>query len=475
MNRKVFAVVIIVIVVVFAFPISNLVIALPDSPLAGYETDDPLEADVVAILENKCTQCHSTEGQRPWYAALPIASGMVEADIEDGRKNLDLIREFETSGPIPEVALAKVEYSAQYGGMPPTEYLALHWNHALSQSDRDTLMEWIHRERVEHYATPGNPLEVMQQTLQPLPEEHGQDMAKAELGDKLFHDVRLSRNNTVSCATCHDLATGGTDQLPVSIGIDDQRVPVNSPTVFNSGFNIKQFWDGRAATLEEQAGGPVTDPAEMDSTWEEAAEKLAQDEAFTEEFEAVYPDGYSAENFEDAIATFERTLITPSPFDDYLKGDEDALTAEQVRGYELFKEHSCVMCHAGVNIGGQSFELMGLRGDYFGDRDQEITDADYGRYNVTEDEYDRHRFKTPTLRNVALNFPYMHDGTVETMEEAVDVMMEYMVDDVLATDERGAIVAFLESLTGELDGVPLDDEEAVREANPEWRADHTQR
>ncbi|MFP4172476.1 MAG: cytochrome-c peroxidase [Candidatus Hydrogenedentota bacterium] len=118
---------------------------------------------------------------------------------------------------------------------------------------------------------------------------------------------------------------------------------------------------------------------------------------------------------------------------------------------------------------------MGLRGDYFGDRDQEITDADYGRYNVTENAYDRHRFKTPTLRNVALSSPYMHDGAVETMEEAVDVMVEYMVDDDLSRDERDAILAFLESLTGELDGVPLDDEEAMREAAPEWRADHTQR
>lgn len=475
MNRKVLAVVIIAIVVAFAFPLSNLVIALPESPLADYETDDPLEADVVAILENKCTQCHSTEGQKPWYAALPPASGVIEVDIEDGGKNLDLIREFDGAGPVPEVALAKIEYSTQYGDMPPKEYLALHWNHILTQSDRDTLMEWIHRERVAHYATPGNPPEVMRETLQPLPEEHGQDLAKAELGDKLFHDVRLSRNNTVSCATCHDLATGGTDRLPVSLGIERQRVPVNSPTVFNAGFNIEQFWDGRAESLEDQASGPVTDPSEMDSSWEQAIGKLVDDAAFTEEFEAVYPDGYSAANLEDAIAAFERTLLTPSPFDAYLKGDEDALTEEQVRGYALFKEHSCVMCHAGVNIGGQSFELMGLRGDYFGDRDQEIADADYGHYNVTEDEYDRHRFKTPTLRNVALSSPYMHDGTVDTMEEAVDVMMEYMVDDVLSTDERGAVVAFLESLTGELGGVSLDDEEAMREAAPEWRADHTQR
>ncbi len=477
MGKRISIVLIIIVVAAFLLPLSNLVIALPASPLAEHETDDALEAEVVAILENKCVQCHSTEGQRPWYTAFPIASGIIEADIEDGRNHLDLIPDFvgADGDPVREVTLSKIEYSTQYNTMPPTEYVALHWNHRLTQSERDTLQDWIYRERMEHYATPGNPPEVMRHTLQPLPGEHGQDMAKAELGDKLFHDVRLSRDNTLSCATCHDFAKGGTDQLRVSIGIDNQRVPVNSPTVFNSGFNIKQFWDGRAADLEEQATGPLTDPAELDSNWDQVAEKLEEDEEFTEAFYAVYPEGYTQANFENAIATFERTLITPAPFDDFLKGDEEALTEEQRHGYQLFKDYSCATCHPGVILGGQSFERMGLFADYFADRGDEITEADYGRYNVTGDEYDRHRFKVPTLRNVALNFPYMHDGTVETLEEAVDVMAEYQVGMDMPEEDRDAIVEFMHSLTGTLDGVPLDDPEAINEAAPEWRLDHTQR
>ncbi len=456
MKKKLVIVLILAGVAAMAFPVANLFIPLPESRLATIETDDPLLADALAVLEKKCVHCHTSEVQLPWYGGFPIANQIVMHDITEGMKHADYIRDFfpATPGPVSEVALAKIEYVVDQSNMPPPPYLLMHWNHFLTRADKDALMAWVYNERVTHHATPGNPPEVMRRGLQPLPESVDEDPAKVALGDALFHDVRLSTDNTVSCASCHDLEKGGTDQLQFSIGVNDAVGPINSPTVFNAGFQFMQFWDGRAATLEEQADGPVNDPLEMASNWEEVTEKLLEDESFTEAFLAVYPDGYKKENFVDAIAAFERTLITPAPFDDFLKGDTDALTAQQQEGYQLFQDLSCATCHTGVILGGKSFELMGLRGDYFGDRGN-INEKDYGRYNVTEDEYDRFRFKTPTLRNIALTFPYMHDGTVETLEEAVDVMMTYQVGQTITDDESEAIVAFLHSLTGSLHGEPL--------------------
>ncbi len=456
MKKKIVIVIIIAGLAAAAVPVSNLFIPLPASRLATIETDDPLLANALAVLETKCVHCHTSEIQLPWYGRFPIARQIVEHDIIEGLKHADYIRDFfpETPGPVSEVALAKIEYVVDQSSMPPPPYLLMHWNHFLTRADKEALMEWVYNERITHHATPGNPPEVMRRGLQPLPESVDEDPAKVALGDALFHDVRLSTDNTVSCASCHDLEKGGTDQLQFSVGVDGAVGPINSPTVFNSGFQFMQFWDGRAATLEEQADGPVNDPLEMASNWEEITEKLLEDEEFTEAFLAVYPDGYKKENFVDAIATFERTLITPAPFDDFLKGDTTALTEEEQKGYQLFHDLSCATCHTGVILGGKSFELMGLRDDYFGDRGN-LTETDYGRYNVTGDEYDRFRFKTPTLRNIALTFPYMHDGTVETLEEAVDVMMTYQVGQSISAEETDAIVAFLHSLTGTYLGEPL--------------------
>lgn len=456
MKKKLAILIILVIVAGLALPISNLIIPLPPSRLADIETDDPLLADALAVLETKCVHCHTSEVQLPWYAMFPVARQIITHDIEEGMKHVDFMRDFfpETPGPVSEVTLAKIEYSTEYGTMPPPPYLLMHWNHRMTRSDNEALLNWIYNERTTHHATPGNPPEVMRRGLQPLPESVDQDPAKVALGDQLFHDVRLSADNTISCASCHDLAKGGTDQLQFSIGVGGAVGPINSPTVFNSAFQFKQFWDGRAATLEEQASGPVANPLEMASSWEEATEKLLEDEAFTKAFYAVYPDGYTQANFEDAIATFERTLITPAPFDDFLTGDTEALTPQQRAGYQLFLDFSCATCHTGVILGGKSFELMGLRGDYFGDRGN-VGKPDYGRYTVTGDEYDRFRLKTPTLRNIALTFPYMHDGTVETLEEAVDVMMDYQVGKRIRPEEREAIVAFMHSLTGSYQGEML--------------------
>ena len=456
MRKKLIIIIILAGMVALAMPVANLFVPLPASRLAAIDTDDPLLADALVVLEKKCVHCHTSEVQLPWYGRFPVARQIVEHDIVEGMKHADYIRDFfpETPGPVSEVALAKIEYVVDQSSMPPPPYLLMHWNHFLTRSDKDALMAWVHNERITHHATPGNPAEVMRRGLQPLPELADEDPAKVALGDALFHDVRLSADDTISCASCHGLDMGGTDQVQFSIGVDGAVGDINAPTVFNSGFQFMQFWDGRAADLEEQADGPVTNPVEMASNWDEVTEKLQEDEAFTEAFLAVYPDGYTKENFVDAIAAFERTLITPSPFDDFLKGDASALTEEEQAGYHLFQDLSCATCHTGVILGGKSFELMGLRADYFGDRGN-IIEADYGRYNVTEDEYDRFRLKVPTLRNIALTFPYMHDGTIETLEEAVEVMMTYQVGKPITPADTEAIVAFLHSLTGSFRGERL--------------------
>jgi cytochrome c peroxidase len=281
------------------------------------------------------------------------------------------------------------------------------------------------------------------------------DARKVALGDRLFHDSRLSADDSVACASCHSLDTGGVDRRPTSVGIGGAVGPINAPTVFNSGYFFRQFWDGRAASLEEQANGPVHAAAEMGSNWEQAIAKLSRDRDFVRDFTAVYPSGLSGENFCDAIATFERSLVTPnSDFDRFLGGDEAALGPEAARGYRMFRNYGCVSCHQGVAMGGNMYQLFGVMGDYFADRGSP-SDADNGRFNVTHDERDRHVFKVPTLRNIAATAPYFHDGSAETLDAAVRVMSFYQLGRDLDEEEVAALVAFLESLTGEYNGRSL--------------------
>jgi cytochrome c peroxidase len=432
-----------------ALPLLNLAKPLPASKLATLKPKSPDMASALHVLEKKCVHCHTSEVQLPWYAKLPVAKQIIAHDINVGTDHSDFIREFFPAkpGPVSEVMLSKIEYTTVNRTMPPPPFLLMHWDLFMKEADDRALLTWIRQEREKHHATPGNPPEVMQAALQPLPDTVEVDAKKVALGEKLFNDVRLSKDNTVSCATCHDVDKGGADQLPFSKGVGGAEGDINDPTVFNSGFQFALFWDGRAADLEEQADGPVNNPIEMASNWEEVTAKLNQDAAFTQEFLAVYPDGYKKENFVEAIAEYERTLLTPAPFDAFLKGDKSALDDQQQKGYELFNTLGCYTCHTGVILGGKSYEKMGLRADYFGDRG-DVIKRDYGRFNVTGDEYDRFRLKTPTLRNVADTFPYMHDSTVETLEEAVDVMVKYQVGKTVTQEENQALVSFLHSLTG---------------------------
>lgn len=295
---------------------------------------------------------------------------------------------------------------------------------------------------------PAKPLAA--EPLQPLPEPEGLNMEKVLLGRALFHDPILSGDGTLSCATCHSLDHGGAEPRKTSKGIKGQLGPINSPTVLNASLNLAQFWDGRAKDLQEQAEGPVANPIEMGETWENVVKKVEKHAEYKSALDKLYADGVTKANITDAIAEYERSLLTPSRFDAYLKGDPNAITAAEKAGYETFKEVGCTACHMGVNVGGTMFQKMGLVTDYFADRGTEITDADLGRFNVTKRDSDKHFFKVPSLRNVALTPPYLHDGSQQGLEDTVRVMGKYQLGRDLTDEQVNAIVLFLKSLTGEL-------------------------
>jgi cytochrome c peroxidase len=278
---------------------------------------------------------------------------------------------------------------------------------------------------------------------------------KIALGQKLFNDQRLSHDNQLSCAHCHDLKTGGTDRKVRSIGIHGAAGIINAPTVLNSGFNFSQFWDGRAATLEKQIDDPVQSSIEMGSTWPEVVEKLKASSEYVHTFRQIYSDDIQSDHVKDAIAEYERSLSTPnSRFDRYLRHDPNALTARELEGYKLFKSFGCASCHQGMNAGGNMYQKLGVMAPYFSDRGR-ITKADLGRFNVTGDVRDMYMFKVPSLRNVALTPPYFHDGNAATLPDAVRMMAKYQLGRHLTDEEVELMVEFLKTLTGELDGKPL--------------------
>ena len=285
--------------------------------------------------------------------------------------------------------------------------------------------------------------------IHPVPEQVELNPDKVALGRDLFHDPRLSKDGSVSCASCHDLARGGGDGRRVSIGIEGKLGAVNSPTVFNAVFNFKQFWDGRANTVEDQIDGPVQSSIEMGSIWSEVVANLYEHDSYPQRFDAIYPDGINRKNIKASIGAFVRSLVTPnSRFDQWLKGDEAALTGEEKHGYALFKGYGCVSCHQGVNVGGNMFQVFGVLNEYFKKRGN-ITEADFGRFNITGNPADRHAFKVPSLRMAALTAPYFHDGSAATLRDAVDVMFEFQLGREAPGEDKDAIVAFIKTLAGE--------------------------
>jgi cytochrome c peroxidase len=289
----------------------------------------------------------------------------------------------------------------------------------------------------------------------PIPLSLSLDSRKVELGGQLFNDPKLSGDGSVACAHCHDLATGGVDRMLHSRGIGGQEGGINAPTVFNSGFNFRQFWDGRAGTLEDQIDGPLQNPIEMGSTWPHAIAAISENQQYRSAFKTIYRDGIQQQNIKDAIATFERSLITPnSRFDRFLRGDQTALSHQEQAGFELFKQIGCTSCHQGVNIGSNMYQKLGVMEDFYAVRGH-VSEVDLGRFNITKREQDRYFFKVPSLRNVALTAPYLHDGSAKTLEDAVKVMARFQLGKKLDAADVAKIVSFLRTLTGEYSGKPL--------------------
>lgn len=289
----------------------------------------------------------------------------------------------------------------------------------------------------------------------PLPPPPALPAEKLALGERLFHDPRLSRDDSIACASCHDLGRGGTDRRKFSVGVGGAVGGINAPTVFNSSLNFVQFWDGRAATLEEQAAGPIHNPVEMASNWDEVLPKLRADPGYADRFARLYPDGVTAANVVDAIASFERDLVTPdAPFDRWLRGERAAMSPQEIEGYQRFRALGCTSCHQGVLLGGNMYQKFGVMRDYFAGRP--TTEADLGRYNVTRRAEDRHVFKVPSLRNVALTAPYFHDASADTLEVAVVVMARHQLGRDIASRDVEAIVVFLRTLTGQWRGKPIE-------------------
>lgn len=426
-------------------------------PLA--QNDIPPEnVAVLKIMQDKgCDYCHTPAAELPFYASFPVAKQLMEYDIQLGYKSFNLtdVRESLLEGEAaPQSDLTKIEWVMEHKTMPPGRYNALHWAGIMDESERKVLLDWVKHQRLNYYATPDMAENRRNEPVQPIPESLPVDVQKVALGMRLYHDPRLSGDNSISCAHCHQLGAGGVDGRKTSHGVGGAIGPINAPTVYNSVFNVEQFWDGRAADLQIQAGGPPLNPIEMASTsWDQIIDKLNKDPILTRDFTAIYPNGFSGAAITDAIAEFEKTLITPdSPFDKYLRGDDNAITAQQKRGYQLFKENKCATCHTGKILGGRSFEPLGLKKDFgFG----EVTAADIGRMNVTKEVRDRLRQKVPTLRNVALSAPYFHRGDMATLDEAVKEMLKYQVGTTLPQNDVDDIVAFLHTLNGVYTPYPI--------------------
>jgi cytochrome c peroxidase len=284
-----------------------------------------------------------------------------------------------------------------------------------------------------------------QEPVTPIEPAGDVNQAMAELGKKLYFDPRLSKSGFISCNSCHNLSMGGTDNLKTSIGHNWQQGPINAPTVLNSSMNIAQFWDGRAADLKEQAGGPIANPGEMAFTHELAINVINSIPVYVAEFNQVFgEDTVDIDKVTSAIAEFEETLVTPnSRFDMWLKGDANAITGEELAGYQLFKSSGCVACHSGPALGGTSFQKMGLVAPY------ETSNEAIGLAGVTGKDLDRFKFKVPLLRNVEMTYPYFHDGEAATLTQAVDIMGKLQLGRSYNAEELDTIVAFLTTLTGE--------------------------
>ena len=294
----------------------------------------------------------------------------------------------------------------------------------------------------------------------PIPADNPSSEEKIELGKMLFFDPRLSSSGTVSCFSCHNVMEGGDDQRPVSVGVHGQTGDRNAPTVVNAAFLSSQFWDGRAATLEEQALGPITNPVEMGmESLDAAIERVRRIPGYEPYFEAAFGAGseITADKVAKAIAAYERTLVTPnSPYDRYVRGETDALTEQQVRGMQAFEQQGCTSCHSGATFSGPTlpvgtgFFTKFPMFDGYPEVEALGLMQDKGRFEATGGEADTMVWRVPSLRNVELTAPYLHNGAVKSLEQAVTIMAKSQLNKTLSEQQVSDIASFLRALSGKL-------------------------
>ncbi len=426
-----------------------------------------------SVMQAKCAACHGADASYNSFINF-LAFGQLRRDVENARKAFTMTEANDMrSGAVDYLKMDKV---LRTRNMPPTQYTLVHLGTCLTPEDVAVLRTRYTRQgALARMFTPiqtgnnrpaamgGTPIDcAMQEGIRAL----GENPLKVRLGHLLFFDPRLSTTNEVSCASCHDLTLGGTDNKTKSEGVPGedgkpQLGGVNAPSVYNAAGNIRQFWDGRAANLAEQAGGPPLNPVEMGYSkpedWKLIAEKLAEDPELAALFSAVYGEaGITCDTITDAIAAFEKCLSTPdSDFDRFLRGDEHALTEEQKQGLDDYVSYGCVTCHAGPTLGGASFENINTHADLRAHAEG-YEESAFGLADFTKDAKHKDMFRVPNLRNVALTAPYFHTGTVSTLEEAVRIMFQTEIGLEPSKAMVQRVTAFLHAQTGKLGGKPLD-------------------
>ncbi len=410
-----------------------------------------------AVLSQKCADCHGAEPAFNSFVNL-LSLGRMRRDIDAAQRSFIIGGDKDVRDGF--VDFMKMDRVLRTRRMPPALYSTVHLGSRLTPNDVAVLRAYYRKDVADKLA--------YMPVVAPAAPASELERLKIYLGHKLYVDTRLSSDNTISCASCHDLTRGGTDNKPKSEGVKDaqgrpQFGGVNAPTVYNAKGNIRQFWDGRAADLKAQAGGPPLNPVEMgyakDADWEAIAAKLAQDPELVELFKRVYGDaGITCDTITDAIAAFEETLVTPdSDADRYTYGDKDALTAEQVEGRDAFLRYGCASCHAGAAMGGLSFEYIHTHAPFHAHMPEDCVDGAHGHADHTGSEKHRDMFRVPTLRNVALTYPYFHTGAVDKLEDAVRIMFNTQVGADVSDATVKAVTRFLEAQTGRFRGKKLDE------------------
>jgi cytochrome c peroxidase len=385
---------------------------------------------VASVLEDgACGKCHNSNDEL--------------FDIQE------TITKLKNDSIIDEVTLAKIEYATiTQHDMPPKSYYLLHWGSSINSVKKKILEEWVITNRKLLYPNAVVSENFNNEPVRPVPESVPTDLHKTELGRKLFFDERLSTDNSLSCNTCHTIAKGGVDNKQYSQGINKTLSEVNTPTVFKACLNFRQFWDGRASDLYSQLNEHLLDPSIMgNSSFKEIIKKLNEDNNLKDDFRKIYDEGITQTTVVETIVEFEKTLVMPdNRFDKYLKGSIKAISEAELIGYNIFKSNGCATCHSGIALGGQSTEKLGIYRDYFKDRGWKINGKDSGLYNQTFKEHDKYRFKVPALRNATLTKPYFHDGSQQTLFEAVGCMGKYQCNKKTTNEETKAIILFLNTL-----------------------------